>query len=76
MMRRFAPVTGRAVSRRLFASAANDEADTLKTALFDWHIENGGKMVPFAGYSLPVQYTGHGVLKGMRVLTASAPAMV
>lgn len=28
-----------------------------KTALFDLHIEHGGKMVDFGGYLLPVQYT-------------------
>lgn len=27
-----------------------------KTPLFDLHIELGGKMVPFAGYEMPVQY--------------------
>ncbi len=27
-----------------------------KTALFDLHIELGAKMVPFAGYEMPVQY--------------------
>ncbi len=27
-----------------------------KTALFDMHIEAGAKMVPFAGYQMPVQY--------------------
>jgi aminomethyltransferase len=32
-------------------------ADTLlKTPLFDLHEELGGKMVPFAGYAMPVQY--------------------
>jgi aminomethyltransferase len=34
-----------------------------KTALWDWHQDKGGKMVPFAGYELPVQYAGAGVLK-------------
>lgn len=34
----------------------------LKTALHDLHLENGAKMVPFAGYSMPVQYPA-GVLK-------------
>jgi len=29
-----------------------------KTPLFDKHIALGGKMVPFAGYLLPVQYSG------------------
>lgn len=28
------------------------------TALSKWHSENGAKMVPFAGYNMPVQYTG------------------
>jgi aminomethyltransferase len=29
-----------------------------KTPLYDVHISSGGKMVPFAGYLLPVQYSG------------------
>ncbi|KAL9127491.1 MAG: hypothetical protein Q9217_003647 [Psora testacea] len=28
-----------------------------RTALYDLHVEKGGKMVPFAGYSMPVQYS-------------------
>lgn len=35
----------------------------LKTSFFDLHKELGGKIVPFAGYELPVQYEGLGVLK-------------
>ncbi len=40
-----------------------------KTALYDRHVEGGGKMVPFAGYLLPVQYTAgilkeHGAVRG------------
>lgn len=31
-------------------------SQTLKTALFDLHVELGAKMVPFAGYEMPVQY--------------------
>ena len=27
-----------------------------KTPLYDVHVEEGGKIVPFAGYLLPVQY--------------------
>ncbi|MDO5090450.1 MAG: glycine cleavage system aminomethyltransferase GcvT [Cardiobacteriaceae bacterium] len=34
----------------------------LKTALFDWHVAQGAKMVPFAGYAMPVQYAG-GIVK-------------
>jgi aminomethyltransferase len=29
---------------------------TLRTPLYDLHVELGGKMVPFAGYDMPVQY--------------------
>ena len=34
----------------------------LKTALYDFHISVGGKMVPFAGYQMPVQYP-EGIMK-------------
>ena len=27
-----------------------------KTPLYEWHLAHGGKIVPFAGYLLPVQY--------------------
>ncbi|MDR3076792.1 MAG: glycine cleavage system aminomethyltransferase GcvT [Synergistaceae bacterium] len=32
--------------------------DGLRTPLYDAHVSGGGKMVPFAGYMLPVQYGG------------------
>ena len=32
-----------------------------RTALHELHIKNGGKMVPFGGYSMPVQYSDLGV---------------
>jgi aminomethyltransferase len=32
------------------------EAETLKTPLHALHLELGGRMVPFAGYDMPVQY--------------------
>lgn len=34
-----------------------------KTPLHDWHAANGGKMVSFAGYALPVQYQETGLVK-------------
>jgi len=37
-------------------------ADLKRTVLFDWHVKLGAKMVPFAGYEMPVQYP-MGVLK-------------
>ena len=39
---------------------SNDSSATpvnlLKTPLHDLHVELGARMVPFAGYSMPVQY--------------------
>ncbi|MEQ8653496.1 MAG: glycine cleavage system aminomethyltransferase GcvT [Kiloniellales bacterium] len=32
------------------------EVDVLRTPLYDLHVELGGKMVPFAGYAMPVQF--------------------
>ena len=37
--------------QRRFAST-----DLLKTELYDFHVNKGAKMVPFAGYSMPIQY--------------------
>lgn len=31
--------------------------EILQTALFQWHQSNGGRMVEFAGWSMPVQYS-------------------
>ncbi|RST51947.1 glycine cleavage system aminomethyltransferase GcvT [Variovorax sp. DXTD-1] len=38
------------------ASASSSDAPLLKTPLHDLHVELGARMVPFAGYSMPVQY--------------------
>jgi len=47
------------LAKRSYASAS----ESLKqTALYDFHLKHGGKMVPFAGYAMPVQYSGMGVL--------------
>lgn len=32
--------------------------DVKRTIFYNYHVEAGGKMVPFAGYLMPVQYTG------------------
>jgi len=37
-------------------------ADLLRTPLYDLHVSLGAKMVPFAGYDMPVQYP-MGVMK-------------
>ncbi|MEN6458098.1 MAG: glycine cleavage system aminomethyltransferase GcvT [Thermoguttaceae bacterium] len=33
------------------------DAPLLRTPLYDWHASHGGRMVPFAGWSMPVQYS-------------------
>lgn len=43
--------------------------ELIKTALYDWHVAHGGRMVDFAGWSMPVQYTSiipehHAVRRG------------
>ncbi len=51
---------------------ARDEQSPLKrTPLHALHLASGGKMVPFAGYDMPVQYAG-GVLKEHLHTRASA----
>ncbi len=40
-----------------------EDAAHLKTPLWQLHKDSGGKMVGFAGYDMPVQYEGMGVLK-------------
>ncbi|XP_061592594.1 aminomethyltransferase, mitochondrial [Cololabis saira] len=46
----------RVPGRREQTRAASGEADLMKTPLFDFHRAQGGKMVDFAGWSMPVQY--------------------
>lgn len=46
---------------RGFAAEAAAADGLAKTMLYDRHVELGGKMVPFAGYSMPVQYDGEGI---------------
>ena len=41
---------------------AHDQHSLKRTPLYDLHVSLGGKMVPFAGYDMPVQYPA-GVLK-------------
>mmetsp|Transcript_27278 Transcript_27278/g.69441 ORF Transcript_27278/g.69441 Transcript_27278/m.69441 type:complete len:405 (-) Transcript_27278:318-1532(-) len=33
-----------------------DDANLKKTVLYDYHVAQGAKMVPFAGWSMPIQY--------------------
>ena len=45
--------------------------EALRTPLYDLHVELGGKMVPFAGYAMPVQYPA-GILTEHKHTRASA----
>lgn len=38
------------------AAAEQNDTPLAFTPLYQWHVANGGKMVPFAGYAMPVQY--------------------
>lgn len=57
-------VTGKICASRRYFGATSSE-NLIKTALYDYHKEIGGDMVPFAGYELPVLYKGPngGVMK-------------
>lgn len=50
---------GFSTSSVLSSSKASDPGQ--KTALFDFHESHGGKIVNFAGYLLPVQYSDQGI---------------
>lgn len=43
--------------RQASGDASISDGGLNHTALHDLHISNGGKMVPFGGYSMPVQYS-------------------
>lgn len=54
-------------SRRCFSasliSQQQKKQDIQKTKLYEFHISKGGKMVPFAGWSMPVQYTDLSIIQ-------------
>ena len=44
------------------SASSPDTAPLVRTPLYDRHVAAGARMVPFAGYEMPVQYP-HGILK-------------
>jgi aminomethyltransferase len=46
------------------------EQELRRTSLFDTHVSLGGRIVPFAGWEMPIQYTG--ILEESRAVRASA----
>jgi aminomethyltransferase len=51
--------------------ARDDQIPLKRTPLHDLHLSLGGRMVPFAGYEMPVQYAA-GVLKEHQHTRAAA----
>ena len=47
-----------------------DTNDLKRTPLYDTHVELGGRMVPFGGWDMPVQYTG--ILDEARAVRSNA----
>ncbi|KAK0104561.1 Aminomethyltransferase, mitochondrial [Cadophora gregata] len=54
-LRIFAPPSLTQSTRHSSSSPSNDSLR--KTPLYDLHLAHGGKMVPFGGFHMPVQYT-------------------
>ena len=48
-------------ARAYATTTKGEEAPLQKTALYDLHVAEGAKMVPFGGYHMPVQYASQGV---------------
>jgi len=61
---RRAPVSG----VRRFAAATEE---VKKTLIFDEHVADGGKMVPFGGYSMPVQYDKKGLPHTLSIIEST-----
>jgi len=43
-------------------------AQLRRTGLYDFHVENGAKMVPFAGYSMPLSYADVGQSEAQAII--------
>lgn len=54
---RFAIAPLRANGGLRYASSSSSTGSLKKTQLYDVHVANGAKMVPFAGFSMPLQYS-------------------
>ena len=48
-------------SKDLSRALSSTKSEPQKTCLYDFHVSNKGKMVDFAGYSLPIQYGKEGI---------------
>ncbi|CAL4119753.1 unnamed protein product [Meganyctiphanes norvegica] len=48
------------------------EATAARTVLYDFHVSHGGKMVDFAGFSMPVQYGKVGIAESHKTIRTDA----
>ncbi|KAH7903994.1 hypothetical protein BJ138DRAFT_1131155 [Hygrophoropsis aurantiaca] len=55
-----------------FRSFATTNEELRKTGLYDFHVQNGAKMVPFAGYSMPLSYGSVGQVASHNHVRTSA----
>jgi aminomethyltransferase len=51
---------------RSVPAAARSHSTVRQTALHDFHVEHGGKMVPFGGFSMPLQYEDQSIVESHR----------
>jgi len=49
-------VAPQGTSSLFFRGFADATGPLKRTPLFDYHVAHGGKMVPFAGWEMPIQY--------------------
>ena len=45
------------LTQRRYASSSAEDSTLKRTGLYDLHVQHGGKMVPFGGFAMPVQYS-------------------
>jgi len=43
--------------------SSKSPTDSKKTALYDFHVSHGAKMVPFAGWLMPIQYSDQSIVE-------------
>jgi aminomethyltransferase len=55
------PTSSSSSSSSSIPTATKDAPPLKRTPLYDLHVAHGAKMVPFAGYSMPLQYANQSV---------------
>ena len=72
-------IRSRRMTTPVHADNDSHSAAPLKTPLHDAHVALGARMVPFAGYLMPVQYEGilaeHAHCRAAAMITSSARAL-